>query len=442
MNVENYIKEEMLKLKNSRRRIEYAPEINEKNIFAIKNKYKSQNIGDIEKYIIVMSYTSTGWFFITGDRFFYNNFMQEGLKIIRFKDILNVVPRVGKGLFSIDGLMIAEKNGKIHELDGCVDGIDVRVLASIINRIIEVAKDNPNEEFTISEQGVMTYQLPEDIKLLYLEILCNYAYINDQTIAPEEYNAIAKFSVRMELQSTERVKLQKYMNDFDNRVKTGYLIKIIKEKTMNQSGQRDAVKYCLIQDALYIHNIQSAGKNWREDGFIGSLLECFKLNPEQIDTMEEAVKLNTEMLKKDSDMADLKRKWTDLIKRTDGTTKYIPTAYLFCSGSIYGIKSYTGFLKSSEKSQKAINKQRELILQEVIMNNQKTVNVLIGDMNYIAERLEKALENEDKIEKEYREVKNLVRRIKSAYSITSEERALKKDLKDSQIKESEDYEKE
>ena len=92
----------------------------------------------------------------------------------------------------------------------------------------------------------------------------------------------------------------------------------------------------------------------------------------------------------------------------------MPTLYLFCSGSVYGLKSYDGFLKKDETSQKAVNKQRELILQEVIVSNQKAVNVLIGDLNYLAERLEKALVEGDKIQQDYERIKQLLSRIKSA----------------------------
>ena len=103
----------------------------------------------------------------------------------------------------------------------------------------------------------------------------------------------------------------------------------------------------------------------------------------------------------------------------------MPTLYLFCSGSVYGLKSYDGFLKKDETSQKAINKQRELILQEVIVSNQKAVNVLIGDMNYLAERLEKALLEEDKIKQDYEKIKQLLSRIKSAMRTVEQEEECK-----------------
>lgn len=419
MNVENLIKEEAMHLKNSRRAIEIAPEISENHIKTIKKKYGDTVEENFDKYILVMSYTGTGFFFLTGDTFYFNNFMQGGLQVVPFTEITSIKAEPGK-TFTPDKIYFKTAQ-KEYVLDGCIDGVNLSTISVVFKRIIELAKNQTNDVFTVSEQGVLSSQLPEDIKLLYLQILCNYAYLNDESIDADEYNAITKFSVRMELHGDTRGILRKYMNDFDGRIKTGNLLASIKKKTENQTGYWDVVKYCLMQDALYIHEIQKPGKRWEEDGFIGSLMEHCSLNPEQIHTMEKAVSLNKKMQNKDADMSKLKDEWKILIKSIKDTLGYVPTLYLFCSGSVYGLKSYDGFLKKDETSQKAINKQRELILQEVIVSNQKAVNVLIGDMNYLADRLEKALIEEDKIQQDYEKIKQLLSRIKSAMRTVEQE---------------------
>lgn len=412
MNVETFIKEESMRLKNSRRTIEIAPDINDEHIKTIKKKYGEVLVKNIEKYILVMSFTRTGFFFITGDTFYFNNFMQDGLQVIPFTEVISISAESG-GMFTPDRVHFKTVQ-KEYILDGCIDGISLTTLTLVFNRIIELARNHTNEEFTVSEQGILSSQLPENIKLLYLQILCNYASLNDEIIDADEYNAITKFSVRMELQGNTRGVLRKYMNDFDGRIKTGNLLASIKKITANQTGYWDVVKYCMMQDALYIHEVQKPGKRWEEDGFIGSLMEHCSLNPEQIHTMVTAVSLNKKMQDKDADMEKLKQEWKKLVKSIKDTPGYVPTLYLFCSGSVYGLKSYDGFLKKDETSQKAVNKQRELILQEVIVSNQKAVNVLIGDLNYLAERLEKALVEGGKIQQDYERIKQLLSRIKSA----------------------------
>lgn len=426
MNVENFIKEEAKHLKNSRRAVEIAPDISQNHIKTIKKKYGNILEDTVDKYILAMSYTGTGFFFLTGDAFYFNNFMQEGLQVVPFTEVIGIKAEAG-GRFTPDKIYFKTAQ-KDYVLDGCIDGVNLSTLVSVFRRIIEMAKNQNDDVFTISEQGLLSSQLPEDIKLLYLQILCNYAYMNDKLIDTEEYNAITKFSVRMELCGETRGILRKYMNDFEGRIKTGNLLASIKKITENQTGYWDVVKYCMMQDVLYIHEIQKPGGRWEEDGFVGSLMEHCSLNTEQIHTMKKAVSLNKEMQNKDADMEKLKGEWKKFIKSIKDTPGYVPTLYLFCSGSVYGLKSYEGFLKKDETSQKAINKQRELILQEVIVSNQKAVNVLIGDMNYLAERLEKALIEEDNIKQDYEKIKQLLCRIKSAMRTVEQEEACKETI--------------
>lgn len=422
MNVEKFIKEEAMRLKKSRRKVEVAPEIERKYFEIIKRKYKENIDENIEKYVLVMSYTGTGLFFMTGDTFYFDNFMQGGLKYIPFKKIERVGIESGT-IFTPDKLYLETVSEKFI-LDGCIDGLNLAVLKAVFLHIISKSKSDESE-FTISKQGMLSSDLPEELKLLYLKILCNYAYMNDEIIDADEYNAIMKFSVRMEISGEARSQLRVYMNNYNDRIKTGNLLADLLKQTENQTGYWDIIKYCMLQDVLYIHKIQSPSSSWRQDGFVGSLMEKCSLIPEQIETMEKAVELNTQMQLRDANMEKLKGEWKKLIKSIKDTSGYVPTLYLFCSGSVYGVKSYNGFFKKDETSQNSINKQRELILQEVIVNNQKAVNVLIGDMNYLAERLEKALIEEDIIKQDYEKIKQLLSRIRSAMRTVKQEEEYK-----------------
>ena len=162
MNVENFIKEQALQLKNSRRNIELAPEIDERHFELIKRKYKDKVSENFEKYVLVMSYTETGWFYMTGDTFCFDNFMQGGFKSVLFKDIQSVTIEPGK-LFSSDKLFL-KTNSTNYELDGCIDGLNLDVLKTVFLHIISKSKSDESD-FTTSEQGILSSQLPEELKL-------------------------------------------------------------------------------------------------------------------------------------------------------------------------------------------------------------------------------------------------------------------------------------
>lgn len=409
MNIESLIKQQAVQLKSSRRNIDIVPDLKPELLEKWKKKYIKFLDKNIADYILVMSYTKTGNFVLTGNAFYFDNYLQNGLQCIILADIASANAKIG-GTFSTDKIFLKKKNGEEIQLDGCIDGIDVNKFVQILMYIVINAQQG-NDDFSISKQGILSYELPDELKVLYLKILCNYSYINDQLIDADEYNAISRFSVRMELGSDVRTELRKYMNSTEVREKTGSLIKKIKSLVVNNSGQWDALRYSLMQDAISIHNIQNKDQVWTEDGFIGSLMEVCNLCPRQIDAMNIAVDLNARMQQKDADIKALKKEWSELIKHIRYTNAYVPGAYLFCSGSIYGIDAYINFFKKDDTSEKAINKQRVLILQEIIINNQKTMNVLIDDMNYLAEQLELAV-NESNVNKE--KYKKLINRLKAA----------------------------
>lgn len=396
MNLENIIKEQAVGLKSARRSIDIAPDLPENMLIKWSKAYRKVWGDDITDNILVLSYTGTGSFALTGNAFYYDNYMDGGMKRLRFEEIVSATAEKG-GLFSTDKVSVMIKGGRKIYLDGCIDGIDIDLFAKILTYIVQQAQKGI--EFKVSKQNVSLYELSEEIKTVYLKILCNYAYLDDEVIGPGEYNAIAGFSVRMEIGERTRKAVRKYRNNISGRIKTGYLLKEAKSLMAGEAGQWDAFRYSLLQDVLYIHNIQSPNKKWTEDGFVGSLMQACALRPEQIDTMVTANGLNEKMQKKDADLTELKKQWKHFLEEIRYTQKYVPGMYLFCSGSIYGVKSYTGFLKSDETSQKAINKQRELILQDIITNNQKTINVLIDDMNDLAERLEDAISGGKELQK-------------------------------------------
>ena len=426
MNIEMFIKEKSKYIRKGQRTVEIAPDFDQKHINILQEKYKLDK--DVFKYILVMSYTSTGCLLFTGNTVYYDNFMDGGLKCIPFSSICGVSAVEGK-TFSSDKLYITTTNSKIL-LDGSIDGLNLATLTEIFNFVASKNKDG-NVVFTISKQGILTSQLPQNIKLLYLKILCNYAYLDDALIDANEYNVLTKISVRIELDGSTRAILRAYMNDAEHRTKTGNLLLELEHLIENESGCQDAVRYCLMQDVLYLHEQRMKDAPWQNDGFIGSLKDYFNLEISQIDTMQKAVSLNRIIEKKDADIAKSKDEWRKFVKSISGTPAYVPTLYLFCSGSIYGMKTYMGFLKRDETSQKAINKQRELILQELIANNQKTVNVLIGDMNHLATRLEKALEEEDRIKSNYKNIQQLLIQIKLAMNSVQEEDECEKTLSES-----------
>lgn len=408
-NVEGVIKNNAVKLKHSRRDIEIAPDITKEKKGKWIKKYKGKVEDSIGDKLIILSDTRTGSLAITGKGIYFDNFLQGGLKYLDFYEISSVKAVQG-GLFEPDKVVLHTSVGKTYHLDGAIDGIDIVLLSGILNKIAGIAK-NEGGEFVSSKQNVALYDLSDQLKLVYLEILCNYAYINDNLIDAPEYTAIGNFIVRMELRESERTALRRYMNNISERYKTGTLLKRARDLTVYETGQWDAFRYSLMQDTLLLHEIQNPGISWMKDGFIGSLLNHSGLCPEQIDTMSVAVKLNKKMQQKGCDYTAITKEWKELFERTRYTENYVPSMYLFCSGSVYGVKCYEAFFATGANRQESINKKREVILQEIILNNQRTIDILTDDLTDIASRLEEAINEGEEHKEKYQA---LINRLKKA----------------------------
>ena len=407
-NIEMFIKNNIVRLKRPSRTIEIAPDISDETRKRWIKKYGKSDTELIDRFIFV-SDTNVGSIGVTGKGIYFDNFLQKGKQYIGFEDI-SYTKAIEGGIFRSDKVEIFTNKGTVLTLDGAIDGINVDLFSSMVNQIIETARKN-NLVFRSSKQNVVLSEVPDRLKLIYLEILCNYAYLNDELIDAYEYSAIGNFIVRMELVEKERGMLREYMNNISDRYKTGTLLNFAKKNLQEETGQWDAWRYSLMQDILFLFDIQSPNDPWRNDGFIGSLTEHTGLRPAQVDTMSSAVRLNKKMQQKGWDYQEVRKEWQDLLQKSSFTEGHVPSLYLFCSGSVYGVGCYRDFFARDDDSQKAINKKREVILHEIIGNTQKTINLLADDMNYIATLLEDAIEESEKCKKQYKE---LIDRLKNA----------------------------
>ena len=135
MNLEKLIKEKAIYFKATRREIYISPDIPEEVMSTWKKKYDSLLPNGLQEYILVISYTKTGSFALTGDAIYYDNFLQGGIKILRYIDICRIELEAGK-LFTIDKIWIWTKTGEKICLDGCLDGLNTKVFEDLMKKII------------------------------------------------------------------------------------------------------------------------------------------------------------------------------------------------------------------------------------------------------------------------------------------------------------------
>ncbi len=296
-----------------------------------------------------------------------------------------------------DRIEIIMKDNAVYVMDASMIGFDCAEMEKLINGIAELTRKGEVPRAT--RQNISVAELDDKYKILYMKILCNYAYLGDSFVDSNEYSAIQNIVIRIELSPDYRTELRAYLEDIENKEKTGDLV--YKLCNSLEYGSYDIMRYSLMQDVLYLHKLTKPEISWTEDGFIGSLLNYMHIRPAQLELMEYAIELNREMVMDDANIIELQAKSQDMVK--SALKLRIPLMTLYCSGSVYSVDTYRKIFNGNEKARISIDKQRELMLQTVIKNTQETVNQLVSDMNSISEQLvseiQKGMQASAKIEK-------------------------------------------
>lgn len=324
------------------------------------------------------------------------------------------------------------KNEQTMSLGSDIFGMSYRKFSDLINGIVAEASDE--DDFITSKQTCPLSMMDVEIKKAYLKVVCNFAFSDDNNINSEEYAEIISLIVRIELGTEARLEIRGYMCDSsiieDNDMPLKYLEDHVDE------GSYDIVKKSLMKDVLYIYRKKYKSKDWKECKFITDLQIKLAIDNEQMKYILSAIKNDEDILSQRKNDSEIRKSMKDLASKA--TAVGVPLAAIYLSGSVMGISAagltsglaalgmggvlgfssmftgigvavllgvgtYKGIKKIAGLSDLENNKQREMMLQAIIKNAQKSLNYLIEDVNEVTKILTIEINNgrqaEEKIKK-------------------------------------------
>ena len=187
---------------------------------------------------------------------------------------------------------------------------------------------------------------------------------------------------------------------------------------------------------LNIYKISNDISLWNKNEFIVDLQKKFHIEDKHIEVIIEAIKNDEEILAKRKNDSEIKKSMKDLAAKAGAVG--VPLAAIYFSGSVVGMSAagitsglatlgmggvlgfsgmftgigvvvllgvgtYKGIKKFTGVGELENNKQREMMLQAIIKNSQKSLDYLIEDVNEISrllmEEIQNGLENSIKIKK-------------------------------------------
>lgn len=436
MSVENYIKSNVATVGD---KVYIVPNIQEKKL----NNAISAIAPDVNpEYVLAIADTSLfsnakeGIVF-TGDAMYIRCLLGEK-KEYKFKDII-------KSEFDIttkqkDNGKIEEtkhvylhmSDEKVIEIPRSIYSINYAKLVDLINGIINEAGEE--KSYVTTSQMLPLAAMDADIKDAYIKIICNFAYSDDEIIVSKEYAEIISLIVRLEYNGENRLKLRNYMCSNSEIEDTDELIQYINDNV--PEGSLDVIKKSLIKDIIYIYKTKNDINNWKENKFIVSLQNKFNIKDNQIDLIISAIRTDEEILSKRKNDTEITKSMKDLTAKAGAVG--VPLAAIYFSGSVVGMSAagitsglatlgmggilgfsgmatgigvvvllgvgtYKGIKKFTGIGELENNKQREMMLQAIIKNSQKSLDYLIEDVNEISrllmDEIKKGLETSKKIEK-------------------------------------------
>lgn len=458
MSVVNIVKREAPKLSS---RVFIAPDIPEKYLNnAVLSISESKADPDVVIAVVdtsLLNSCKAGVLF-TGDSLFFKGTLGSSIQI-KYEDIGLAEEKITKTKKD-DGTIIETKTLLIQGKDGSElynknDIFDLNLLAKIITEIIEegasAGEGGEVEVFKNTNQVLPLSDCESIIKQSYIKIICNYALSDDGIIDSREYSEIYSIMVRNDYSNEDRMIVRAYITGESDKDSVDNLISTLNEKV--PEGSRDALMKSIVKDLVYINHVKGNELDtWKNNNFICDIAKKLDVTTEQIDLITNSIQNDEDIIAKRKSDTEIEKSIKEIAAK--GASVGVPLAALYFSGTvgfgaagitsglatlgmggvlgfssmvtgigvvvITGVLAYNGVKKLTGAKELENNKVREMLIQGVIKNLQKSINYLIEDVNYISCELIQALENQANDEEKISKLKKLLQTFIDASNISSQ----------------------
>jgi hypothetical protein len=294
-----------------------------------------------------------------------------------------------------------------------------RLLNCNYKKLVEILQSvvNDFEEYKEEKQLISIDEMSEKLKISYLKSVINMAYANDDLIDDKEFAEILLLMTRLDLRTDSRFTLRSYMASTEELTPLEQLIAQMDAECPD--GQIKSVHISLVKDLINLH-FSTGGKSIQEFAFLQTNRNLLKVSDAEIELAVMAIQNDHNMLKDDftDDQVINALKLLSAKAAAVGT----PLAAVYLSGSVVGMSAagltsglatlgmggmlglssmatgigvailigvgaFAGIRKFTGANELTRSKRRELMLNEVIKQTQKTISLLIQDINHITVKL-------------------------------------------------------
>jgi len=412
-NINLFIKDN---IKNIGSGVHIAPNIPEKKL---NNAIKAMKCENFYKSILaiqdgtVFGKSDEGFVF-TGEKMLNDKHGEFIYSEIDSVEYIENTTTDSKGKQSTDEYILISKKGRKYKLQNLYD-IDMEELAKFLNDIISKFEDYEEED-----QLKEIADMPNELKIAYLKIIINMTFIDDGEIDAKELAELFLLMTRLELASESRFIVRAHITEIseENIISVESLLAIIKNNS--ETSHFKSLMISLAKDLINIYFSTNDTMN-RDFKFLDEYKSVFELSDAEVDLAYEAVESDYKLLKEDLDDDAITKNSKELASKAAAAG--VPLAAVYISGSvigmsaagitsglatlglgmgmtgglavigILGVLSYKGVKHLTGANELDKYKTRELLLHDVIKQTQKTISLIIDDVNYIVQKLNDTILN-------------------------------------------------
>lgn len=473
MSVNVFIKENVKQIAKKEKNVLVAPDIPKRKL---NNAIKAFKCEDFYESILAIFDDSLlnnakGGIVFTGEKFIHSSsgtFYYSDIESVEHIENITINDK-GKEIKE-EYIQIKTKNGVVHNIKNDLIYANKKNLAAFLNKIISEFQDfrEENQFTTISEMS-------EELKKAYLKIIVNMTYTDDERIDEKELAEILLLMTRLELSNESRFKIRVYITEisFENMLSVEELILTIRENS--ESSHFKSLMISLVKDLINVYfsteepnkiksyiekikTVKALDDNGKEKPidiekaraimkeidfeFLEKNKMLFNLSDEEIFLAYSAIANDYSLIHDDLDDAAIKKNAKELAAKA--VAAGMPLAAVYISGSVVGmsaagitsgsaalgmgmgmtgglvvvgligIVTYKGLKRLTGANELNKFKIRELMLQDIIKHNQKTISLIIDDMNFIVQKLNEVVLNHVKQEEKIKKLVSMMAQYQGA----------------------------
>lgn len=372
------------------------------------------------------------------------------------KDVVSIsYKEIVKIFMSNDSLLIKKTTG---------DLVKIKNLPLDIIRSIKAFLQKMKDEVAIYEDANMLitlHEMDESVKKAYIKIVINVAYLDDAQIDSGELAEIYALISRLDFNQEARLDIRTYIAEINdiNMEDIEVLIKMI--KTQTEQFHHENIMISLVKD---IFNIYGSTHGWENEHLcIKEYVKLFGLSDEQIDFALQAVRTDHDLLNSEPKTDD---EATKMIKDLAAKAASVgtPLGAVYLSGSVMGLSAagmtsglatlgmggilglssmatgigvavllgvgvYQGVKYLTKDNALEKYKMREVLLTEAIKWNQKTISLIIDDLNCFVKQINELINRQGEITDKVRILMKKISQLQGALSSVDEQKNRYQSLK-------------